>query len=112
MDYPVLPGLTYDGVLYQNLEMGTVEAVIPPGVHPTCHSPATLELPNGDLVCCWFAGTYEGSADVHIVCARLPKGADRWTEPVDISGDPARSEQNPSLFYGPDEAIWAMYTAQ
>ena len=62
MSYPVLPGLTPDGVLYQNLEMGTVEAVIPPGVHPTCHPPATLELPNGDLLCCWFAGTYEGSA--------------------------------------------------
>lgn len=112
MSYPVLPGLTPDGILYQNLEMGTVEAVIPPGVHPTCHSPATLELPNGDLLCCWFAGTYEGSADVHIVCARLPKGAERWTEPADISGDPARSEQNPSLFYGPDNAVWAMYTAQ
>ncbi|WP_295765476.1 exo-alpha-sialidase, partial [uncultured Oscillibacter sp.] len=112
MKYPVLPGLTPDGVLYENLEMGTVEAVIPPGVHPTCHSPATLELPGGDLLCCWFAGTYEGSADVHIVCARLPKGADRWTEPVDISGDPARSEQNPSLFNGPDGAVWAMYTAQ
>lgn len=108
----ILPGLTPDGVLYENPDMGTVEAVIPPGVHPTCHSPAALELPNGDLLCCWFAGTYEGSADVHIVCARLPKGADRWTEPVDISGDPDRSEQNPSLFLGPDGAVWAMYTAQ
>ena len=39
MDYPVLPGLTYDGVLYQNLEMGTVEAVIPPGVHTTRPTP-------------------------------------------------------------------------
>ena len=26
--------------------------------------------------------------------------------------DPTRSEQNPSLFYGPDNAVWAMYTAQ
>ena len=57
MTYPALPGLTPDGQLYQNLEMDTVEAVIPPGVHATCHSPATLELPNGDLLCCWFAGT-------------------------------------------------------
>lgn len=31
---------------------------------------------------------------------------------MDISGDPERSEQNPSLFYGPDNAVWAMYTAQ
>ena len=71
-----------------------------------------VELPNGDLLCCWFAGTYEGSADVHIICSRLPKDASAWLPPVEISGDPTRSEQNPSLFYGPDNAVWAMYTAQ
>lgn len=112
MNYRALPGLTLDGRLYCNEEMGTVEAMIPPGPFATCHSPAMLELPNGDELCCWFAGTYEGEADVHIVCARLPKGADRWTEPVSVSGDPKRSEQNPSLFYGPDGAVWCMYTAQ
>ncbi len=37
MTYPVLPGLTYDGQLYENPEMGTVEAVIPPG--PPRHLP-------------------------------------------------------------------------
>ena len=71
-----------------------------------------VELPNGDLLCCWFAGTFEGDADIHIVCARLPKGADKWEEPVNVSGDPTRSEQNPSLMNGPDGAVWCMYTAQ
>ncbi|WP_313126879.1 sialidase family protein, partial [Proteiniclasticum ruminis] len=85
---------------------------IPAGTYLTCHSPAMLELPNGDLLCCWFAGSYEGEPDVSIVCARLPKGADRWTDPVLVSGDPERSEQNPSLFNGPDGAVWCMYTAQ
>lgn len=112
MKYPALPGLTLDGRIYLNEEMGTVESMVPPGPFPTCHSPAMLELPNGDMLCCWFSGTYEGDADVHIVCARLPKDADRWTEPVPVSGDPKRSEQNPSLFYGPDGAVWCMYTAQ
>lgn len=112
MKYPALPGLTLDGRIYRNEEMGTVESMVPPGPFPTCHSPAMLELPNGDMLCCWFSGTYEGDADVHIVCARLPKDADRWTEPVPVSGDPKRSEQNPSLFYGPDGAVWCMYTAQ
>ena len=112
MDYPILPGLNLNGQLFQNLEMNTIESMIPPGPFATCHSPAMLELPNGDMLCCWFAGTYEGDADVHIVCARLPKGADRWTDPIAISGDPERSEQNPSLFNGPDGAIWCMYTAQ
>ena len=112
MAYAKLPGLTPDGRLYENAEMGTVEARLPDGAYPTAHAPALLELPNGDMLCCWFAGTYEGSADIRIICSRLPKDGDRWSEPVDISGDPTRSEQNPSLFYGPDNAVWAVYTAQ
>lgn len=112
MNYPKLPGLTMDGRMYENMDMGTVEAALPTGGYPTAHAPALLELPNGDMLCCWFAGTYEGSADIRIICSRLEKGALAWTEPVDISGDPERSEQNPSLFYGPDNAVWAMYTAQ
>lgn len=112
MNYPMLPGLTLDGKVYYNAEMGTVESIVPPGPWATCHGPAMLELPNGDLLCCWFAGTFEGDADIHVVCARLPKGADQWEEPVNVSGDPTRSEQNPSLFYGPDGAVWCMYTAQ
>ena len=112
MSYPKLPGLTWDGTIYENEEMGDLEALIPNGGFPTAHGPAMVELPDGSLLCCWFAGTYEGDADVHIVCSRLPKGAAAWSQPVDISGDPKRSEQNPSLFNGPDGAVWAMYTAQ
>ena len=112
MDYPKLPGLTPDGRVYYNEEMGTVEARIPNGGYNSGHGPALLELPSGDLLCVWFAGSFEGSADVHIVCSRLEKDSGAWTEPVDVSGDPERSEQNPSLFYGPDGAAWAMYTAQ
>ncbi|MFV0414046.1 MAG: exo-alpha-sialidase, partial [Oscillospiraceae bacterium] len=112
MSYPILPGLTPDGRIFRNREMGTLEAMVPPGPLATCHSPAMVELPGGDMLCCWFAGSYEGAADVHIVCARLAKGAESWSEPVDVSGDPLRSEQNPSLFCGPDGAVWCMYTAQ
>ena len=112
MAYAKLPGLTPDGQLYENAEMGTVEARLPDGGYPTAHAPALLELPNGDMLCCWFAGTYEGSADIRIICSRLERDGDRWSKPVDISGDPTRSEQNPSLFYGPDDAVWAIYTAQ
>ena len=112
MDYPKLPGLTPDGRVYWNEEMGTIEARIPNGGYRSGHGPALLELPNGDLLCVWFAGSFEGNADVHIVCSRLEKDSGAWTERVDVSGDPERSEQNPSLFYGPDGAAWCMYTAQ
>ena len=112
MNYPTLPGFTADGTLYRNCEMGTLEALLPTGGYPTAHAPALLELPGGELLCAWFAGSYEGSADIHIVCARLPAGGPAWLPPVEVSGDPARSEQNPSLFLSPEGEVWALYTAQ
>ena len=112
MKYPVLPGLTPDGTVYENPAMGTVEAMLPPGPYATAHAPTLLELENGDLLCAWFAGSYEGSADVSVICSRLEKGSGRWSEPVLVSGDPHRSEQNPSLFLAPGGEVWAMYTAQ
>lgn len=112
MGYRHLAGLTPDGMMYVNDDLGTVEAMLPPGDYKTAHSPALLELVNGDMLCAWFAGSFEGSADVSIVCARLPKGADQWEAPVQVSYDSERSEQNPSLFAGPDGKVWAMYTAQ
>ena len=83
-----------------------------PGPWATAHAPALLETPDGSLLCAWFAGSFEGSGDVSIVCARLPKGAARWEAPVQVSHDEKRSEQNPSLFLAPDGAVWAVYTAQ
>lgn len=112
MAYRKLASLTPDGAMYVNEDMGTVEAMLPTGGFKTAHAPALLELENGDLLCVWFAGSFEGSADIKVICSRLPKGADAWEQPVQVSYDPKRSEQNPSLFAGPDGAVWAMYTAQ
>ena len=112
MEYRTLPGLTWDGQIYRNDDMGTLEALLPTGGYPTAHAPALLTLPDGSLLCAWFAGTYEGSADIHIICSKLAAGTDKWTAPAEVSGDPLKSEQNPSLFYGPDGKVWAFYTAQ
>lgn len=112
MNYPKRFNPQWDGTIYENVEMGVLEAFLPTGGYATAHAPAMVELDNGDLVMCWFAGSYEGSADVHIVSSILPKEEGKWQEVADISSDPTKSEQNPSLFVGPDKAIWAMYTAQ
>jgi predicted neuraminidase len=92
--------------------MGVAEALIPSGGWKTAHAPALLELPSGDMLCAWFAGSFEGSTDISIICARLPKDAGKWEAPVQVSRDPARSEQNPSLFLTPNGEVWMMYTAQ
>lgn len=113
-----LPGLTPDGQLYHDAEMDVVEAMLPPGPWTTAHGPGFLETPAGTLLCCWFAGTYEGDTDINVVVSRLEKGADRWSEPQLISTDFDFSNQNPSLFLAPADAaehpgeIWCMYTSQ
>lgn len=112
MTYPILPGLTPDGRIYQNAEMGTLESFLPTGGYFSAHAPGMIELPDHALLCCWFAGSSEGNADIHIICSRLENGGLYWSEPVNISGDPERSEQNPSFFLGNDGKIWAVYTAQ
>lgn len=112
MKYAELQDITADGKIYKNGRMGVLEALIPPGGYSTAHAPALLELPDKTLLCAWFAGSFEGSADVSIVCAGLKKDAECWSSPVKVSEDPKRSEQNPSLFLAPDGEVWAMYTAQ
>src|SRR5689334_3567898 len=59
------------------------------------HAANIMPLPDGDLACVWFGGTQEGIPDISVYFSRLPAGQDRWTEPVQLSNDPTRSEQNP-----------------
>lgn len=88
-----------------------VEAFIPP-IGDENHAPNLAALPNGDLLCVWFAGSREGTCDVSIALSRLPMGEARWTAPVLVSDDPMRSEQNPVLFLAPTGELWLLYTAQ
>jgi predicted neuraminidase len=69
-------------------------------------------LPGGDLGCVWFGGTQEGVPDISVHFSRLATGTDRWSDPVRLSDDPTRSEQNPLLFTAPDGALWLLWTAQ
>ena len=110
--YIEIPTLSGDGRLHHHALLDTVEALIPNAPYNSCHAADLLELENGDLLCVWFAGSDEGNADISIVGSRLPAGESQWTEPVKISDDATRSEQNPSLFQHPNGDIWVMYTAQ
>lgn len=76
------------------------------------HASFIASLPGGDLGCVWFGGTQEGIADISVYFARLAPGATRWSDPVKLSDDPTRSEQNPLLFTAPDGALWLLWTAQ
>lgn len=106
-----LNDLTEDGKLYFNRRLGLAESLLPCDFE-TSHACDLQELPGGDLLCVWFAGSDEGNPDVSIVMSRLNAGADAWTPAVRISDDNGFSEQNPSLFLHPNGELWVMYTAQ
>ena len=55
-----LPTLGDDGRLYRDTALNLVESLIP-NPWESCHAPDLLELENGDLLCCWFAGSREGN---------------------------------------------------
>ncbi len=107
-----LKRLVVDGRLFRSpYDAARIEAFIPRAGNEN-HAANLLELPNGDLLCVWFAGTREGISDVRIAMARLPAGAAQWSEPVWVSEDHTRSEQNPVLFLTPEGRVWVFYTAQ
>ncbi len=110
-EYVELNTLQEDGRLCHNNLLDSVEALIP-NQFASVHAADLLELPNGDLLACWFAGSDEGNADISIAVARLKAGESTWSRGEIVSDDPSRSEQNPSLFLTPDGEIWLMYTAQ
>lgn len=106
-----LPKLPVDGKLYHNQALDTIEALIPTSFTSN-HACDLLELPNGDLLCVWFAGSDEGNADISIVLSRLNHDSSQWTDAVSLTNDPERSDQNPSLFLSSDHEIWLMHTSQ
>lgn len=99
-----------DGVL-QPVGRGRSECFLP-AVTVQNHAANLARLPDGSLACVWFGGTMEGMADISIYMSRLAPGSSRWSMPVRLSDDPARSEQNPLIFVAPSGAVWLLHTAQ
>lgn len=63
------------------------------------HSSSIIELPNGDLLSCWFEGSGERNAnDVQIKGARLKKGKSEWSTPFLLADTPGHPDCNPVLF--------------
>lgn len=100
-----------DGILHSRYN-GGAESYLPT-TYRVNHAPCLTELDNGDLLAVWFAGhTEEGRSDIEIVMSRLKAGEAQWSDPVRVSDDDTKSEQNPVLFLAPDGRLLLMYTAQ
>lgn len=101
--------LIIDGVL-REVEPNRRETYLSAGT-AQAHAANLMPLPSGELGCAWFAGTQEGLSDINVWFARL--GAEGgWSEPIRVSADAERSEQNPVLFPTPGGELWLLYTAQ
>ena len=48
---------------------------------PECHACTLVEVPSGDLLCAWYAGTREGASDVAILASRGLRALPRWRGP-------------------------------
>jgi predicted neuraminidase len=81
-----------------------------PAVAQHVHAATIVELPNGDFVAAWFQGSGERQADdVRIMGARLPAGADKWSEPFLMADTPGFPDINPVLFMDGKNRLWLLW---
>lgn len=71
------------------------------------HGSSIIELPNGDLLSCWFQGSGERSAnDVSIMGSRLVKGGKNWSKPFLMADTPNQPDCNPVLFLNKNNKLF------
>jgi predicted neuraminidase len=90
-----------------------------PGVIPANHGSSVLELPGGQLLTCWYAGSAEKAPDVQILCSHYTQESG-WEGPrvaVDRQEKAAgaffsnRTLGNAVLYRDDDGVIWLFYSA-
>ncbi len=78
---------------------GQDHALIFPLQEQHVHSSSIVELPNGDLLTCWFQGSGERTAnDVLVNGSRLKKGETKWSKPFLMADTQGHPDCNPMLF--------------
>ncbi|MCK4990165.1 MAG: exo-alpha-sialidase, partial [Bacteroidales bacterium] len=74
------------------------------------HSSSIVELPNGDLLTCWFEGSGERKAnDVVIHGSRLKKGETKWSESFIMADSPGQPDCNPILFLNNSNKLFLVW---
>ena len=76
---------------------GLREAYLPIAF-PSSHAANLIALRNGDLLCTWYAGLWEGGSNVAIAMSRLRKGSGRWKVPGVVARKPGYALENPVPF--------------
>lgn len=85
-----------------------VAPIFEPTIHyPSCHAATIVQLPDGQFLAAWFAGTYEGHSDVAIWLARFD--GDHWSEPIKVADEPGVPLWNPVFFRDMTDRVWLFY---
>jgi len=73
------------------------------------HASCIIELPNGDLLVCWFHGSGERTADdVKVEGARKKKDGS-WSPRFTMADTPGYPDTNPCMFIDPRGKLWLLW---
>ncbi len=100
-----------NGVERYNPQLHASETYLPI-LYPSSHAANLYELKNGDLLCVWFSGSWEGNSEVGIVISRRPHGSRNWSPTVLIDRHEGVSYQNPVIFQEPDGTLDLYHSTQ
>jgi len=81
-----------------------------PQEHLHNHGSCIVECPNGDLMCCWFHGSGERTADdVEILGARKVKMTGKWTKPFVMADTPGFPDTNCCMIIDKQARLWLLW---
>ena len=85
---------------------------------PVNHGSSIVELRDGSLLCCWYAGSDECAPDVKIYSSRFDATSRTWSAPAIVADDGERTEGrwmrtktfgNCALFLDEENVLWLFY---
>ena len=81
-----------------------------PAEHWHNHASCVVQLPNKDLLVCWYHGSGERRADdVIIEGARKKPGAERWSERFLLADTAGYPDTNPAMIVDPQGRLWLLW---
>jgi len=84
---------------------------VPMESHPMAHAATLTVLPDGDLLCAFYAGTYETAPDQAIFLAHGHRQGNEWVwaKPHKLVDTNGKADGNPVLFVAPDGTVWLFF---
>jgi len=79
---------------------------------PSCHVGTIAELPSGEYLAAFYAGTHEGHTDVAILTAHLRSEIDGWEYIRTVVDTPGKSDGNAVLHVDTYGHVWLFYVTQ